>query len=211
MDHIEGDEAILYLWQNEDTIVVGRNQDIYNECKADKFLDDGGRLARRLSGGGAVYHDSGNLNYSLISRSVQGDCRYDRLLKKALLLIGIEAVYNDRNDLTVEGKKVSGNAVYEKDGIICQHGTVLVDTDISRMEYYLTPDISKLYRNRVNSVRARVANLCDFCREVMVQDVQESLIEAAKAKPFEYRPDIEKVNGLEKFYMSNEWIFGGKR
>ena len=211
MEYLSGDMAILYLWQNEDTIVVGRNQDIYSECKAQEFLDAGGRLARRYSGGGAVYHDSGNLNYSIISRTCKEECRYYELLERALVLVGIKADYNERNDLTVNGKKVSGNAVYERRGVVCQHGTILIDTNISRMEYFLTPDISKLSRNKVKSVGARVANLCDFHKDIKITDVRDSLIDATNAQPFEYSPDAEIVKSLTDFYKSDGWIFGGRR
>ena len=212
MDHVPDETVILFLWQNHDTIVIGRNQDVNTECRADEFLKDGGQIARRMSGGGAVYHDRGNVNYSIICRAeYEKDCQYHYLLKKALSVLTIDAEYNDRNDLTVQGKKISGNAVYVLGDIVCQHGTVLVATDIQRMSYYLTPDVSKLSRNKVKSVKSRVENISVFDPGIGVEDVKQALIKAANAEPLEFMPDMNAVDELTNFYGSTKWIFGGER
>ena len=212
MECARDDVIILFLWQNQDTIVVGRNQDVFSECKVDEFLRDGGQIARRMSGGGAVYHDAGNLNYSLICRAeLQQYCQYHKLIKKALSYLRIDAEFNERNDLMVEGKKVSGNAVYKSGDIICQHGTILVNTDIQRMAYYLTPDISKLNRNKVQSVKSRVENICFFNSDVGLEDIKKSLIKSVEAEPLMLIPKIDAINQLAMFYKTDKWIFGGER
>ncbi len=212
MDCVSDDMIILFLWQNQDTIVVGRNQNVYSECRAEEFISDGGRIARRLSGGGAVYHDLGNLNYSLICHvELQQYCQYHELLKKALSYLKIEAEYNERNDLMVKGKKVSGNAVYKSRDVICQHGTILVNTDIKRMAYFLTPDISKLNRNKVQSVNSRVENICAFNSDIGVEEVKKSLIGVIDADPLLIYPDKDAIDQLGKFFKTESWIFGGER
>ena len=203
--------AILYLWQNDHTIVVGRNQDVYAECRAEEFIRSGGRIARRRSGGGAVYHDLGNLNFSLIGRKTDlapDACR--NLVMAALKQFGAEAEFNGRNDLVVNGRKCSGNACYEKGGVLCQHGTVLVCSDIGKMARYLTPDEGKLARNRVKSVSARVGNLSELLPEVTVEKVRDALIGAAGALPLRYREDRAFFEEQEAFFRKEAWIFGGK-
>ncbi len=108
---VSDDAAIFLLWQNDNTIVVGR--DISIECRAEAFLRQGGTLARRKSGGGAVYHDLGNLNYSIICRTaLENECRYYDLICGLLRQYGLDARYNGRNDITIGAKKISGNAKY---------------------------------------------------------------------------------------------------
>ena len=212
MKSISGNMVILFLWQNKKTIVVGRNQDVYSECKVDEFIEDGGRIARRLSGGGAVYHDRGNLNYSIICHTeLEQYCKYYELLKNAFALFNIDATYNDRNDLTVEGRKVSGNAVYKSGDVVCQHGTILVASDIEKMTYYLTPDISKLNRNHVQSVKSRVENINVFNPNIGVNEVKDALIRTVDAEFLTSNPDKKMIKEMTNLFKSKKWIFGGKR
>lgn len=133
-DFVDEDTVILYLWQNSHTIVIGKNQNAYAECKVDEFIKDGGTLARRPSGGGAVYHDLGNLNFSIICKeSIAKEHTYQRIVKEALGYFGIVSEFNGRNDLTVDDKKFSGNAFYVKDDVLCQHGTILINSDFKEL------------------------------------------------------------------------------
>lgn len=212
LEQAEENTAILFLWQNADTIVIGRNQDAYAECRAEEFLKDGGRIARRCSGGGAVYHDMGNLNISLIGRkSSLGMEDYLELVTRSLHSCDIRVEYNGRNDLLAFGKKFSGNACYERRGTFCCHGTILVHTDTLRMGHFLTPDVDKLARNRVKSVGARVGNLSELCPGLTVKDICEALIHVSNAKPLLDVVDGQRMAEYTRFFQNREWIFGGKR
>lgn len=212
MSHVEEDMAILFLWQNDNTIVIGRNQDAACECRVDEFLKAGGQIARRRSGGGAVYHDLGNLNYSILSRESETEaCRYQEIVKNALSEFNIDAEFNGRNDLTVTGRKFSGNATYTEGEMICQHGTILISSGIEKMTYYLTPEKSKLERNHVASVASRVVNLSTLNEGITVETMKQALIRVLHADELEYHTDADRMKELKSFYESKAWIYGGER
>lgn len=209
-EYVDEKTTILFLWQNDHTIVIGRNQDAYTECKVDPFLADGGRLARRRSGGGTVYHDLGNLNFSIIClEAAAKKTEYQQLVAKTLEYFGLKVLFNGRNDLLVFDKKFSGNAFYTNGKVLCQHGTVLVNADIEKMAYYLTPNEEKLNRNYVKSVASRVVNLSGLSPDVTIEKLQQAMIYTAKAKLLQAKPEKKKVNKLMTFYKSKEWIFQG--
>ena len=210
-DFVDEDTMILYLWQNSHTIVIGKNQNAYAECKVDEFIKDGGTLARRPSGGGAVYHDLGNLNFSIICKeSIAKEHTYQRIVKEALRFFGIVSEFNGRNDLTVDGKKFSGNAFYVKDDVLCQHGTILINSDFKELSKYLTPDISKLERNHVKSVESRVVNLSEISDKITVESMKEAMIKATNAVRLEEEPTESKVEEYKKIFEDDEWILEGK-
>lgn len=212
MRHTVAGMAILFLWQNDNTIVVGRNQDVASECKTEAFLGDGGLIARRRSGGGAVYHDMGNLNFSILCKAAEQElCMYQRIVIDMLRDFHIETEYNGRNDLIIDGKKFSGNAIYQDGDTVCQHGTLLISTDISRMVSFLTPDQDKLDRNFVKSVESRVTNLCEINEEIKINSIKRAFIRATDASEFNYVPAQNLLSQLTEFYKSNTWIYGGKR
>ena len=210
-DFVDEDTVILYLWQNSHTIVIGKNQNAYAECKVDEFIKDGGTLARRPSGGGAVYHDLGNLNFSIIcNESIAKEHTYQRIVKEALGYFGIVSEFNGRNDLTVDDKKFSGNAFYVKDDVLCQHGTILINSDFKELSKYLTPDISKLERNHVKSVESRVVNLSEISDKITVESMKEAMIKATNAVRLEEEPTESKVEEYKKIFENDEWILEGK-
>lgn len=210
-DFVDEDTVILYLWQNSHTIVIGKNQNAYAECKVDEFIKDGGTLARRPSGGGAVYHDLGNLNFSIICKeSIAKEHTYQRIVKEALSYFGIVSEFNGRNDLTVDDKKFSGNAFYVKDDVLCQHGTILINSDFKELSKYLTPDISKLERNHVKSVESRVVNLSEISDKITVESMKEAMIKATNAVRLEEEPTESKVEEYKKIFENDEWILEGK-
>lgn len=205
------ERVIVYLWQNDNTIVIGRNQDPYAECKVEEFQKTGGSIARRKSGGGTVYHDMGNLCFSIISHeNNEIFCDYRMMILRILEKNGLNATYNGRNDLVLEGKKFSGNAVYNKGKYVCQHGTILIHTDIEKMNYYITPNLEKLNRNGVKSVSSRVINLCEVKHDITCEGFCQEFISTFKMIPFSKEINEEKVLEKMKKYESHEWIYEGR-
>ena len=202
--------VILYLWQNDNTIVIGKNQNVYSECRVLDFLKQNGNIARRKSGGGAVYHDMGNLNFSIISAMIKDEkILYRNLILKVMKSLGMQAEFSGRNDLLINGRKFSGNAVYHKGDLQCQHGTVLIHSDIEKMAYYLTPEKSKMERHHVQSISSRVINLVELSPKLTVETVMQSFIRETKAQSLSVlinQMDIEKA---AEFYNSEKWIYGG--
>lgn len=169
----------LYLWQNRHTIVIGRNQNCWKECKVAELEADGGFLARRLSGGGAVFHDMGNLNFTFLIP--EEDYNVDRQLKvivEACRLLGIKAEKTGRNDITVDGKKFSGNAFYKTEGKCYHHGTLMIQVDLENVSHYLNVSADKLKAKGVSSVKSRVTNLSEFYPGLTIELMTEKLIEA---------------------------------
>lgn len=207
-------EVILYLWQNDNTVVIGRNQNIRKECRMSAIQEDGVRIVRRSSGGGAVYHDLGNLNYTFICcDDLYDEKRQNGCIRDALMSFGIEAEASGRNDLLVNGRKISGNAYRHCNGVSYQHGTLLVHSDLSKMPRYLSPDTKKLKARGVDSVRSRVGNLTDVCPQLGVEDLKKAVRQAAErtyglpAEPMR-RIDLTEVERQAEIYGSKAWIFG---
>ena len=187
METVEQDCCILYLWQNENTVVIGRNQNAWKECRTALLEKDGGHLARRLSGGGAVYHDRGNLNFTFLVADVNFDLpRQLSVIAQACQNLGIPAEVSGRNDVVANGRKFSGNAFYKNGARSYHHGTLLVDVDMERLTRYLNPSKAKLQAKGVNSVRSRVVNLKELCPWITIEGLKQQLAEA-----------FERVYGLK--------------
>ncbi len=169
-------QVILYLWQNADTVVIGRNQNAWRECRCAALEDDGGKLARRLSGGGAVFHDLGNLNFTFVAdRRLYDLKRQLQVILQAVRSLGVGAEFSGRNDLVASGRKFSGNAFYLDSAAAFHHGTVLVNTDFSRLGQYLQVSKAKMAAKGVSSVQARVTNLTEFNPAISVDAVKRSI------------------------------------
>lgn len=154
---------LLYLWQNRNTVVIGRCQNAWRECATERMRRDGCRLARRTTGGGAVYHDAGNLNFSFILPRAQYDlARQLGVVAAAVKSFGVECAFSGRNDLLSGGRKFSGNAFRFTKQAALHHGTLLVAADGARMARYLQPPREKLEAKGVKSVPARVVNLSEL-------------------------------------------------
>ncbi len=215
---VKDDEVILYLWQNEKTVVIGKNQNPWKECKLTELAEDGGRLVRRLSGGGAVFHDLGNLNFTFFASKENYDVdRQLEVILKAVRQLGIPAEKSGRNDITVEGRKFSGNAFFF-DGVYCyHHGTILVGVDMSMLSNYLNVSREKLVSKGVESVRARVTNLTEYAPELTIEGMRKELVKAYEAVyglvpvelPLSKLPQ-EELRKLEDKFASWEWNLGKK-
>lgn len=163
METVLPGECILYLWQNENTVVIGRNQNVWKECRTSLLEEDGGRLARRLSGGGAVFHDLGNLNFTFLMNEEDYDLdRQLRVIQTACGSLGLSVERSGRNDVLADGRKFSGNAFYHSRGKAYHHGTLLVNTNEEKLARYLSPSKAKLQAKGVDSVRSRVVNLAEL-------------------------------------------------
>jgi len=174
--HVREDECILYLWQNRRTVVIGKNQNPWKECRIEELNRDGGYLVRRLSGGGAVYHDLGNLNFTFCARKANYDVqRQLEVIMRAVRTLGAPAEKTGRNDLACEGRKFSGNAFYKSGDFCFHHGTLMMDVDSDALTRYLTVSPEKLQGKGVDSVRARVVNLKEYCPEIAADLLAESL------------------------------------
>lgn len=208
--------CILYLWQNQNTVVIGRNQNPWKECHVTRINQDGVHLARRLSGGGAVYHDLGNLNFTFLV----SDADYDLEKQMSVILLafrnlGIQAECSGRNDILVNGLKCSGNAFYRHQGHAYHHGTLLVNVDTARMGRYLNPSKAKLAYKGVDSVRARVGNLAERVPTLTVPQLEQALLQAFQSVyglPVQIlSPDALDSTAVDSLYRRNqswEWIYG---
>jgi lipoate-protein ligase A len=209
------DQAVLYLWQNRHTVVVGAGQNAYAECRTALFESEGGTLARRSSGGGAVYHDMGNLNFSFIVPRADYDvARQLGVICDAVRALGVDAQPSGRNDLTAEGRKFSGNAFRLLKDSALHHGTLLIDVDMSLIGRYLNVSAQKLQAKGVKSVPARVVNLAQLSPAATVDAAKRAVIDAFCAQygaaPIERADGLPIDPALLARYESRAWNYGAQ-
>lgn len=178
LTNLPAGQALLFLWQNKHTVVIGAGQNAWGECHTQLLEAEGGTLARRSSGGGAVYHDLGNLNFSfIVPREDYDVARQLRVVLDAVRAHGIEAEASGRNDLTAGGRKFSGNAFRLLKHSALHHGTILVSVDMGILPRYLNVASDKLKAKGVKSVKSRVVNLAEL-GEVDVESMKRAMIDA---------------------------------
>lgn len=216
LDSLSGDEVIMYLWQNRRTVVIGRNQNAWRECRTEAIERDGGHVARRLSGGGAVYQDSGNLNVTFLA----GETLYDvqkqlRVIIEAVGSAGLKAVPTGRNDIETDGRKFSGNAFYRSGSRFLHHGTIMVNVNTEALSSYLNVQADKLKSRGVASVRSRVGNLSEWLPDLTVERLKLLLIEAFGkvygghvTEEEDERIEAKCFQSRTEFFSSKDWIFG---
>lgn len=201
----------FFIWQVEPSVIFGRNQLIENEVNIGYCKRNGVRMFRRKSGGGCVYADKSNMMLSFITSSDYVCLTYNRyimMVVEALRKIGIDARANGRNDIMIEGRKVSGNAFYHIPGRSIVHGTMLYDTDMRNMTACITPDDEKLLSKGVKSVRQHIALLKDYTT-MSLDEIRESIIKSICDSTLTLREeDIERICDIEKEYLSEEFIYG---
>lgn len=216
LNTIAPNECILYLWQNKHTVVIGRNQNCWKECKVSELERDGGYLVRRLSGGGAVYHDLGNLNFTFLVHKDNYDLeKQTEVILRAVKKLGIKAKRTGRNDITVDERKFSGNAYYTSKGRCYHHGTILVNVDMSMLSRYLNVNTEKLRSKGVDSVKSRVINLCELNPDITIESMKQALIEAfdevyalSPALIGEDEIDKSQIDALTDKFKSDDFRFG---
>ncbi len=211
------EKVTMYLWKNERTVVIGYNQNPYSECNVQLLLDEGGHLMRRGTGGGAVYHDLGNINFSFITDKSLYDVRKQlSVIQDALLSYGLQVEISGRNDLTCQGRKFSGNAFGKGKKNNLHHGTILIKTDGAMMQRYLIVDKAKLMKNGVKSVASRVVNLSELVPDLTSESIKQPLIASfekvygSKATLLDFNTLVknEAVQAIREHIASDDFLFG---
>lgn len=206
----------LILWQNASTVVIGLNQTAEEEINREYVEAHGVAVVRRKTGGGAVYHDLGNLNYSFISDSGPYETlslrRFTEPICRALGTMGLEAECSGRNDITVGGRKVSGVAQRVQGGRILHHGTLLFDSDPDAIAGALNADPEKFSSKSTKSVRARVGNIRGMLKEDRtLEEFKELLLRELAAGELTRRElaeeELEAVRTLAEKYRSWDWTY----
>lgn len=214
LDTVRPGVCTFYLWQNQNTVVIGKNQNAWRECRTYLLEQDGGKLARRSSGGGAVFHDLGNLNFTFVMEKKDYDLhRQLGVILDAVNSFGLNACFSGRNDLLLDGAKFSGNAFLQRATTALHHGTILLDVDMSKLSKYLQPPAEKMQAKGIESVRSRVTNLCDHA-DISLDTMKNALIQSFSDEygvPEVLTPDDldqEAIDKLYERYSSWEWLYG---
>lgn len=215
LDNFLPNTVSLFLWKNKQTVVIGTNQNPYSECDTESLLNEGGFLARRRTGGGAVYHDLGNLNFSFVAdKNIYDVKRQMQVIQKALLDFNLETEVSGRNDITYQGRKFSGNAFAKTKNQGLHHGTILIKTDSERLQKYLKVKPAKLHKHGVKSVSSRVINLSEVA-DITSDNIIPHLIRAfedvyqgsATIISFDNLCDENAIR-LSQHIGSDEYLFG---
>ena len=218
LERFPSDDTVFYLWQNSPSVIIGLSQNVYAEVNLPYLEANGITLARRVTGGGAVYHDLQNLNYTIVGRSNDLDRDYPgymHMMLEALRSLGVPAEMNGRNDITVDGRKVSGYAKRVYKDRLMVHGTLMFDVDLERLTSALAVPGSKLEAAGIASVRSRVANLREYLPQFTgigeFKDALERILSRDYADPQlfltpEQEEDIRKI--CRDKFSTWEWNFG---
>lgn len=214
---------VLFLWRNSETVVIGRFQNPWTECNTQKMEEDGVKLARRQSGGGAVYHDLGNTNFTFMSSKETYDKDdNNQIIINALKKFNVDAYASGRNDICVDledgPRKISGSAFKETKDRAFHHGTLLINADLTRLSHYLNPDKKKLVSKGVKSVRSRVANLVEFNDKINNDELCQQIINEffkfygneceIEYLDYEYLKNVEALNKYYDTLKDWKWRFG---
>ncbi len=218
-ESLDQSKSYFMLWHNDNTIVVGKYQNTAEEVNQAYVDQHGIRVARRLSGGGAVYHDKGNLNFTFIMDKKENPDFDFKLFTlpviRCLKQFGIEAQFNGRNDMTINGQKFSGNSQYMKQGRIMHHGCIMLDSDLSVVAKALRVKPAKFDSKSVKSVRSRVTTInSNAPKPISMEEFKRGLLEeVGKGEPLVYQDltalDLQAVARLQTGkYSTWEWNYG---
>ena len=218
LESLSIDEPVFFLWQNRPAVIVGFNQEVNTEVNLDFLKENGIDLVRRVTGGGAVFHDLGNLNYTIVGRSedLERDYpEYASIMAKALQSLGVPATLSGRNDILVEGRKVSGFAKRVCKNRLMVHGTLMYNVDVDVLTKVLNPSNTKLQSKGIASVRSRVANLCEYLPNIPdIQTFSKQLEEILSHhyQDTEYQLSEEDLANIQLLtdqkFATWEWNYG---
>lgn len=218
LEHLSIDTPVFYLWQNQPSVIMGANQEVNTEVNLGFLKNHGIKLVRRVTGGGTVYHDLGNLNYTIVGRSKdleQDYPEYTQYILHALQSLGIPAKLSGRNDIIVEGKKVSGFAKRVCRNRLMVHGTLMFNVDIDILSQVLCPTTSKLQSKGVSSVRSRVTNLANYLPHIQDITIFKQQLEKILSNHYEDKEYILSSNEIQSIqqlandkFSREEWIYG---
>lgn len=220
LKNLDINETYLLFYINQPSIIIGKNQNTIEEINTDYVEENGIIVVRRLSGGGAVYHDFGNLNYSFITKddgnSFLNFKKFTDPVVKALNKLGVKAELSGRNDIVVEGKKISGNAQFSTKGRMFSHGTLMLDSEIDNVVSALKVKKEKIESKGIKSIRSRVANINDFLdKKISMEEFRQLLLEhifggADKIEEYVLTDhDWKEIEKLSKErYQKWEWNYG---
>ena len=218
-ERLPKDESYFMLWQNANTIVIGKFQNAFEEVNQKAVDEKGIRVARRLSGGGAVYHDMGNLNFTFIvdRQDIEGmNFRiFVEPVVETLKGFGVEAEFSGRNDILIEGMKISGNSQYVKKDRVMHHGCIMLDSDLEEVADALRVKEAKFKSKSSKSVRSRVTTINAHAPEKISMEAFKAALKAhilgdESVEPYELTPaDIAEINRLrDEKYSTWEWNYG---
>lgn len=213
---LDREQEYLLLWQNQNAVVVGKHQNTIEEINNAYVKEHGVQVVRRLSGGGAVYHDLGNLNYSFIVNAPTGRYNFREMSQPVvytLIRLGVNVEFSGRNDLVIDGKKISGSAQFIRRGRILHHGTLLFHSDLDQISRVLAVKDDKIASKGVKSVRSRVTNICEYLPGVTVRVFQSQLEKTLLDRNltvYEFsEADVAAISTLrDSKYATWEWNYG---
>jgi lipoate---protein ligase len=220
LKNLDVNQTYLLFYINKPSIIIGKNQNTIEEINTEYVEDNGIIVVRRLSGGGAVYHDLGNLNFSFITKD-DGDSfhnfrKFTEPVTNALHKLGVNAELSGRNDIEVEGRKISGNAQFSTKGRMFSHGTLLFNSEVDHVVSALKVKKDKIESKGIKSIRSRVANISEFLKEeITIEEFRTLLLKnifEGEEEITEYvltDEDWEKIHQLsEERYQNWEWNYG---
>lgn len=219
--YLDPKEDYIILWQNEPSVIIGRNQNTIEEINAKYIKDFDINVVRRLSGGGAVYHDLGNLNFTFVVNnekdSVSNFKKFTEPVISALENFGIKAEFSGRNDITIDGKKFSGNAQYYHKNRLLHHGTILFNSDLSVVANALNVKMDKIASKGIKSVRSRVTNVYPYLdKKITIEEFKATLLKFltgdenySEKELILKQEDLDIIQKLmDERYIKWEWNYG---